>query len=289
MEETLFSFLHYILRVLVATGIQLLVLLGPLLLLALLMELITRQIGKLGPEVFGYRTYVYGFKWLGTPVHELGHALFALLFLHKITDIKLFDPKASGGMYGYVNHRYHPGNIYQEIGRFFIGIGPILLGSLVLFLSCFFLFRVRLQDLHGAAFSLTTVTQMESLKGFATGMMQGILRFVQLVFGGENTAWWKILILGYLLFSVGSSLTLSPPDIKDALAGFLYFVALLLIFNLVTLWIGNFATTFLTTVSAFFSGFYLLMILSILVNGIFVLLLAMLAPLLKPLKRKVRG
>ena len=34
---------------------------------------------------------VYLAAWLGTPLHELGHALFCVIFLHKIADMKVLQ------------------------------------------------------------------------------------------------------------------------------------------------------------------------------------------------------
>jgi hypothetical protein len=289
MEKILLTLLDYLIRVVLATAIQLLVLLGPLLILAIIMNLISNQIRNLATRVFGEKAFVYGFKWLGTPIHETGHALFALIFGHKINEIKFFDPDATDGSYGYVNHSYTPGNIYQEIGKFFIGIGPILMGSLMLYLITYLLFRFSASDVTGIAINSSSVTDLSSLKTVALGIAGGFGNYMALVFHGNHSAWWKILLMIYLLFSIGSSLTLSPPDIKGALSGFFFFVVVLLLFNLVTLWIGNFATGALAKTSTLFSGFYMLMILSIMINGLFAVVLAILIPVTNMVRRKVRG
>jgi hypothetical protein len=45
-----------------------------------------------------------------------------------------------------------------------------------------------------------------------------VSQFMHEIFSGENSNWWKIMILIYCLYSIGSSMTLSPADIKP-LAG----------------------------------------------------------------------
>jgi len=285
MKEILLSILDYLLQVVTATAIQLLILLGPLLVLAFLMHLIASQIKRTGPLVFSDKGFVYGFKWLGTPIHEFGHAMFALLFGHRITQMKLFDPSARDGSYGYVFHSYKPGNIYQEIGNFFIGIGPILLGTIMLFLITYILFKFSITDLNQISITLESLTHISSLKIVGLGIINGVHYFFILVLKGGNS-WWKILIFIYVLFSIGSSITLSPLDIKGALGGFFYFVAALFLFNLITSWIGGFTTDVLAKVSEYFSGFYFLMILSIVLNALFMLTLSIILLVINLIKRR---
>ena len=124
MKETLYKTWNYLLDAGIATFTQLFVLLGPLLVLALLMNFISRKNENLSYKVLGQKGYLYIFGWLGTSVHELGHAIFAIIFAHKISKIKLFTPN-SGKSLGQVKHSYTKGNPYQTIGNFFIGIGQI--------------------------------------------------------------------------------------------------------------------------------------------------------------------
>ena len=71
--------------------------------------------------------------WLGTPIHELGHALFCVIFRHRITKIEFFKPDPVSGTLGYVEHKWNRHNLWQVLGNFFIGVGPVILGCAVLF------------------------------------------------------------------------------------------------------------------------------------------------------------
>ena len=71
---------------------------------------------------------------IGTPIHELSHAILCIVFGHRITDMKLFQIDDESGTLGYVNHSYNPKNFYQKIGNYFIGVAPLFGGSIFLYL-----------------------------------------------------------------------------------------------------------------------------------------------------------
>jgi len=264
--------LHYLLEVLKATLIQSLLLFGLFIILAFMMNLIARQNEKTGISVFGLKVYLYLFAWLGTAVHETGHALFALLFRHKITSMKLFSPDLASGTLGYVSHTWNKKSGYQNIGNFFIGVGPIILGSLCLYLLSIFLFgRNVIQFNFDPDFQ--TLFGKEELIQTAKELGVSLSHFFRYVLTGTNASWWKALILFYTLFSIGSSVSLSASDVKGAGYGFLFIILLLLAFNLVTLWIGDFAKEIILIINRFLTPFYLLILLSMAINLLFLLLL----------------
>jgi hypothetical protein len=137
------SILSYLWQALSATLIQLLILLGPGLVLTLILNFETRFIENRAVSTMGRGWYLGLCGWLGTIVHELGHAFFCVIFGHKITDMKLFSPNPETGALGYVKHTYNRKNIYQLVGNFFIGIGPILLGTVVIFLLAYWLLNLN--------------------------------------------------------------------------------------------------------------------------------------------------
>src|SRR4030042_644737 len=62
----------------------------------LLIHFISQLTFKSLSHAFG-RWGTYFVAWLGTPVHELGHALFCIIFGHKIEDIQFFKPDKDTG------------------------------------------------------------------------------------------------------------------------------------------------------------------------------------------------
>ena len=77
----------------------------------------------------------------GTPVHELSHLFFALLFGYRIDEVCLYrrirTARKHGGTLGYVRMHFDRTGPLQsfrrDIGQFFIGIGPLLLPPALLF------------------------------------------------------------------------------------------------------------------------------------------------------------
>lgn len=255
------------------TGIQLLILFGPLLLLSFIMHFISGWNEKLCYRVFGRKIYLYLFGWLGTSVHESGHALFALIFGHKILEMRLFSPDPATGTLGYVKHSWNRKNPYQVTGNFFIGLGPILLGSVFLMLITFLLYYQTPAE-PSLIISPETFSKPDFLEKLFNEIRLGVSGFIGIVFSGSSSAWWKTILLVYVVFCIGSSIKLSSSDLKNASLGMVFFVVMLLLFNLATLWSGNFTTESFIWLSGFFSGFYLLIVISIVTNIVFIIILS---------------
>ena len=272
MEPYLNQIISYLRQVFQVTFNQLFVLFGPLLILVLLLNFSASLTTRLSLRFWGRNLFLYGFGWLGCSVHELSHAFFALIFGHKIKEIVLFEPNSNGESLGHVSHSYNKKSIYQKIGNFFIGIGPLLAGGLVLFLITGILFRINITEFFSFRISIDTFVNIQHFRQLFTVIRTGLLTCGNLVFSGNEIVWWKSALLVYMLYSIGSSMTLSKPDVKGAFSGFLWLVIFILIFNLLTFWIGNFATRYLSNSVQYISVFYFLLILSFVANILFILL-----------------
>jgi hypothetical protein len=266
----------YLVKATVSTTVQLFILFGPLLLLALLMHFLSSANEKFSIYVLGQNLYLYLFGWLGTSIHEMGHALFAIIFGHKIKEIQLFKPDPKSGTLGYVKHSYNEKSLYQQTGNFFIGMGPILMGTLMLFLLSLLLFHINFFTFTDIHITANTIQTLSLLKIEIMKFPEVISMFLHEVFHGQYSSWWRIVILIYCLYSIGSSITLSPADLKTSGKGFLIITLIFFAFNLATIWKGNFATIWLTKVSFVFSGFYSIMVLSLVINLVFLAILGFL-------------
>ncbi len=170
---------------------------------------------KLFCKIFGRgaNKFLLATGFIGTPIHELSHAFMCLIFGHKITEIKLYQPNSIDGTLGYVKHSFNSKNLYHKIGNFFIGIAPIICGSAILFLLMAIL-TPNLYDLilNNLSFSNEFIL-VNLLNVFAT------------IFNYENFVdykWWIFITLAVM---ISSHMRLSLADIKGSLSG-LIFIAL---------------------------------------------------------------
>ena len=253
----------YLALVLKLTGVHLLLLLGPILLLALLMNIISNKSAILGTRVFGEKIFLYVFASLGTAIHELGHATFALLFAHKVEKIVLFSPNNSDGTLGYVNHSYNKKSIYQNIGNFFIGIGPIIFGPLIISILVYLITGQSILGITGFEMNLNELSNFEDFKSLLSGIATSFIQMGSFILTLFSTSLLKAVLLLYFIFSIGSSITLSMADVKGAKKGLYYFIGVLLIFNFFTLWLGDLAGTIISILTKASYSVFMILIFSI--------------------------
>jgi len=238
----------------------------------LLLYLSARFTRNIFAKTFGPRAEIYITAWAGTPVHELGHAFFCLIFGHKITKISLFKPNSKEGTIGFVQHSYNKRNLYHQVGNFFIGAGPLIFGSLTIVGLLWLL-------VPGGSIILSNL-QASSLK--FTGQTSGFTEIFQIaitsarsllsqLFTPENLRSWQFWVFIYLAMAISAHAELSPPDIGAMLKGLLVIVVLFFLVNMVYVifWPANQSFLFLGIryfdllvpvlfVALLFSAFYFL-------------------------------
>lgn len=231
--------------------------------IALLRRSFCRIAGRSGPKIL----LITGI--IGTPVHELSHALMCLLFGHKIVDIKLYQPKANDGTLGYVNHTYNRRNIYHQIGNFFIGTAPILFGGGVVILLMLLLipnaFEVILLELESLSSSDISSLPISRLFDF-------ILISIQEIFSADNLSSWQGWLFIVLSLMISSHMEMSGADIKNGLRGFAFVLVIILILNALIYFISPDVLESITALTVSF-GLFIAAILSISVIFLTALLL----------------
>jgi len=238
------------------TSCQLLFTIGLIAVFGLAVGLMNRAFYKLAGYKFGRITCI-ATGFIGVPVHETGHALFCLIFRHKITGIKLYQPNSADGTLGYVNHSYNPKSIYQQIGNFFIAYGPVLFGSAMLLLLMFWL----VPDLFGAFKNSSDFSKISSLDIFSFSTLKYIYdimwgAFVTFYSFSElgDWRWWAFMVPAC---SIALHMSLSVVDMKSSRAGLGFIVAMLLIVNTVLYFVKMNAMAGLTNYGLAASAFIL--------------------------------
>lgn len=219
------------------TLLQLLLLVGPLALVALWLHLLERIVQPRLARAFGWSSVLWT-GWLGTPLHELSHAAFCVLFRHRIDEIALFRPDPVAQRLGYVRHSFNPRSPYQVIGNFFIGVAPLIGGTLVLCGLLWLLFPAAAQ---------ATLTATEAAPAIARGeYVEAVRMFLSSAAGAlgqiatiGNLLSWRFWLLLYLALCIGSHMSPSRSDYAGAKWGGLLLLGLLVLVNLIFLAAGG--------------------------------------------------
>ncbi|MGI9516216.1 MAG: hypothetical protein ACR2NP_04155 [Pirellulaceae bacterium] len=205
----------------------------PLLLFAWLIHLFEALMERRLASRFGWNSVMLT-GWLGTPVHELSHALMCVLFRHEIVEMKLFEPDRENRRLGYVIHSYQRGNWYQEIGNFFIGIAPLIGGTcLLLVLLMAFFPDVGRTALFSTSADLPLWPQVGSA---LQGLFSGLLNV-------NNLASVRLWLFLYIVTCVGCHMAPSMDDYRGALKGGIMLLILLAVASVVIALVSPDATT----------------------------------------------
>lgn len=275
MIETIIDF---ILRVAGLTLIELLMVLGPLFLIGFSMNALSRFIERHAVNLMGTKAYLVLFGWLGVTIHELGHAMFCPVFKHKIVKMDLFRPDFENGTLGSVQHAYDRRSWYQRAGNFFIGIGPVILGSALLVAFAWLLLGHRvfgvLARLSGGGADILSFSGVGRL---LDGFLSMTLSWIEMLI--DTSAWkhWQFYLFLYLSFAIGSAINLSTADLEGAWNGFVTLLLTVLIINAVIILLGLNYTSALDSISRSLTPVFGLLALALLLNimaGTIVLALA---------------
>ena len=218
------SLLDVLSRAAVDFGTQLLMLLGGMALMAALLHLVERQISRRLSHRFGWRSVLVT-GWLGVPLHELSHLLFCWIFRHRVVAASLLSPDPRTGTLGYVQHAYRRRNLYQLAGNFFIGIAPLIGGSLVLLAALALLLPGAQPSLSTAAAPQAFSAQLGQIAALAGATLRQIFTL-------SHVVGWQLWVFLVLALCVGNHMSPSRPDLSGALPGLAVLLGLLFAINL---------------------------------------------------------
>jgi len=178
------------------------------------------------------RGVCYATGVIGTPIHELGHAVMCLVFFHKIVDIKLFQIGDEDGTLGYVAHTYNRRNIWCIIGNYFIGVAPIVCGTAVLFLLMNLLLPDAFSEFTGALSAFTdSVTGGFSWDLFGN-MIEVFWNGAVAIFSAITVGWqWWVFFIVAMCISIHQNL--SGADIKNSLTALPLIIVIITLLNVI--------------------------------------------------------
>lgn len=232
--QTFKDIIYFIAIIFSKTFIDLFRLFGNIIIFGFILYVLASMTRRIFAKTLGAKTELYITGWIGTPIHELSHALFCIIFNHKINDIKLFTTKSE--TIGYVLHSYDSRSWYQQIGNFFIGVGPIIIGALIVY----FLFLLLAPELKENIFSINIdydksagilnmiYSGISNIFISILNIFSNIIKNVLVSQSYKKISFWIFI---YLSISIASHMELSPADISHAWKGMLVIFAVSLIIN----------------------------------------------------------
>ena len=171
--------------------------------------------------------------YIGTPVHELSHALMCVLFGHTVKKISMFGDSRRSRTLGYVEHTYYRGNLYHQIGNFFIGISPVLAGGLVILL----LVRVLTPDIYFGMRTETAHIGAAFAAGFDGGavlsLLGGVGSMMGALFSLDNFLSWRWWLCMLIVFSIAIHMEVSRSDILSGIRGLSVISAMILVADII--------------------------------------------------------
>lgn len=205
------------LEVIAQTFWLLLVLITPFVIFALLIHFLERLVQTRLASRFGWKAVLWT-GWLGTPIHELSHWVLCKAFRHKVLEMALFEPDIRSGRLGFVRHSWKSGNWFQEVGNFFIGLAPLVGGSLVLAGLLWFFYPDAVVNMISSSGIGTEAESLEQAS-FVNMVFASVWSLLSDLMAPGNFFSWRFWLFTYLVLCVGSHMAPSRSDYDGASRG----------------------------------------------------------------------
>lgn len=209
--------------------------LGIFIIFGIVLNLIESKNNQLIQQSLGINFIVFtGF--IGTVVHELSHMLMAFIFNHKIIKVELFRPLKykEDGVLGYVRHTYNPNSLYQQVGNFFIGIAPMVFGTLTIWIILIIFsndtYILIINSIHTDLY-INLLNSSDYLKCFYL-LIEDIFSILQHVLSFKYLFDINHFIMLFCIYSISTHMSLSFADLKGSFKGFVFCFILVFVFTL---------------------------------------------------------
>lgn len=173
---------------------------------------------------------------VGTIVHEFSHMVFCLIFRHRITEFSLFRPFKSryDGIMGYVNHSCNINSKYQRAGNFFIGVAPIIFGTIFIILCMWILLPNEFNSIKETFnINMSYMNNINYVKDTINIYVSIVLAIIQSLNPFRRHNFLSYLIFIYLMYSVTTHMDLSKEDLSNSTFGLVVFVIFIFLINLI--------------------------------------------------------
>lgn len=175
---------------------------------------------------------------IGTPLHETAHWLGCKLFGFQVHEVQLLRPTAykEDGILGFVKYSYAQDSFWQRIGCVFVGIAPMIFGSLFILLTIFLL---KPEILYNIKDRVSKVDSDNKDNHFFKSLWAAFAGFWTGLFSLKKWGWLRGIICLYIVCSISMHMTLSSQDIKSSVPGFGAVAIIFLVFAIITALIGT--------------------------------------------------
>ncbi|TET16681.1 MAG: hypothetical protein E3J78_08505 [Candidatus Cloacimonadota bacterium] len=168
---------------------------------------------------------------IGTPIHELSHAIVALLTGHRIQELVLFRPNFLTGELGHVKHSWNEKNpFHRYISNPLIAIAPFFGGSIILFLLTKLLMPQLIKSNTLPLFSSGIITNVAQFKMYVTGLLIRTGTMLNVFFSWRNFLNFRFYLFVPLAFGISLHLSPSRQDFAhfwSSIFGVLFFLFIL--------------------------------------------------------------
>lgn len=216
---------------------------GALILTGIILGIFEHRANFYVQSVFGMKGIMLT-AWIGTPIHESGHLLMCYLFKHRVSEFKLFSLRPRDGILGYVNHSWNSKSLYQNIGNFFIGMGPILSGTAALILGMY----LFLPDSFSTFSNYLSSEPGQPGPNTPMEIFAFTAQLFESIFSVENLVSLNFWIYFSLAIGISSHIALSKEDLKGAGRGLVTIFAFILLVNVFALLFNADTSGFFTSV-----------------------------------------